>query len=104
MIRLQTTKLPATVLAFLPRLRNQILCRAQKFVSHETANLFCGIELMLLLSKHAQFEREAAGISPASLMFYFSGFDPTEMHISPEGNSAETVFKPLSGAQSALPR
>ena len=76
MLRLQTAQLPATALAFLPRLRNQTLRKAQKFVSHATAKLFCGIELMLLLSKHAQFEREAAGVSPASLSFTSVGLTP----------------------------
>ena len=82
MFRLQTAKLPATVLAYLPRLRNQTLWQAQKFVSHATAKLFCGIELMLLLSKHSQFAREAAVVSPASLSFTSVGLTPRKCTFS----------------------
>ena len=54
MLRLQAAKLPATVLAYMPRLRNlNFHAKRENSCDCAAAKLLCSIKLMLPLGKHA---------------------------------------------------
>ena len=102
MLRLQTAKLPAAVSALCQdyaMIAEDFRAERKNPCSCATAKLFCSIELMLLLGKHAQFELRSGRPKPGFASFTSVGLTPRKCTDFPKENSAERVLNRFDNAK-----
>ena len=102
MLRLQTTKLPAAVSALCQdyvMIAEDFRAEFKNSCSCATAKLFCNIELMLPLGKHAQFGLRYSRPKPGFASFTSVGLTPRKCINFPKENSAERVLNRFSNGK-----